>query len=76
MFVLDRTKAVLVYLPWTERASFVLRAAAVLAVEKIVVYVALFKSPFYFFRKNWFKVFVDLVLADASFFSDPSSKLV
>jgi hypothetical protein len=76
MFVLDRTKAVLVYLPCTERASFVLGATAVLAIKEIVVDIALVKSPFDFFRKYWLKVFVHLVLADASFFGDPGSELV
>ena len=76
MFVLDRTKAVLVYFPCTERASFILGATAVLAVKKIVVDVAPVKSPFDFFRECWLKVFVHLVLADASFFGNPSSELV
>jgi hypothetical protein len=76
MFVLDRTKAVLVYLPCTERASFVLGATAVLAIKEIVVDIALVKSPFDFFRKYWLKVFVHLVLTDASFFGNASSELV
>jgi hypothetical protein len=56
--------------------SFVLGATAVFAVKEIVVDVAPVKSAFDFFREYWLKVFVHLVLADASFFGNPSSKLV
>lgn len=48
MLVLDALKAVLVDLPGTERARFVFSATTILAIEEVVIYIALFKCAFYF----------------------------
>ena len=47
MLVLDALKAVLVDLPGTERARFVFSPTSILAIEEVVIYIALFKCTFY-----------------------------